>query len=180
MKNEKLKKIIISKNKINMQNPNEHKRNVVVVDLTTDDEASDVQHVNKRVVISKEEDDEELCDGCEGPTEPNCGSFCRQCFDYTGHDETPHACHDDEEADDEEEDNNCCDICGSEYETRKETGDVCEKCYESVRNICHRCKEVKTDSKDMDEADEYCEGFCNKCYPYVLDILDPVVQLLKK
>ena len=150
-----------------MQNPNEHKRNVVV-DLTTDDEVSYTQHEKKRVVISKEEEEEELCDGCEGPVDPDCGSFCRRCYDYTGH------------HDDEEEDGNCCGICGSEYETREDTADVCLDCYESERNICHRCKEVKTDSELTDEAGEYCEGFCDKCYPNVLDILSPVVELLKK
>lgn len=156
-----------------MQETNEHKRKLVVdltIDLTNDDEVVLLQSDGKRVTISNAEDEEEeeLCDGCEGPVDPDCGSFCRRCYDYTGH------------HDDEEEEGNCCGICGSEYETREDTADVCLDCYESERNICHRCKEVKTDSELTDEAGEYCEGFCDKCYPYVLDILSPVVELLKK
>jgi|LakMenEpi03Aug12_release.lakeMendotaPanAssembly.Ray.scaffolds.fasta_scaffold254338_1 hypothetical protein len=85
-----------------------------------------------------------------------------------------------EDADSEEEEGNCCGICGSEYETREDTADVCEECYESERNICHGCKEVFANAEFLDEEGEYCEGFCKECYRSVLDKLDPLVQLLKK
>ena len=156
-----------------------------VVDLTNDGEVTHTFADGKRVVIREAD---ELCDGCEGPCEPGCGSFCLRCFNYTGHrkGEDSSADSSDDSSDDssssvsEEEGGNCCGICGSEYETRKDTADVCLECYESERNICHVCKEVKTPSEFLDEYGEYCDGVCKGCSPSVLDILDPVVKLLKK
>ena len=77
----------------------------------------------------------------------------------------------------EEEAGNFCGICGSEYETREDTADVCLECYESERNICHCCKEVFPPAEFLDEEGEYCEGFCKECYP---SVLYPVVEWLKK
>jgi hypothetical protein len=57
----------------------------------------------------------------------------------------------------------CCGLCGSEYETREDTADVCLDCYESERNICHGCKEVFASSAFMDDEGEYCGGFCKEC-----------------
>ena len=86
---------------------------------------------------------------------------------------------DESDSDECEEDGNCCGICGSEYETREDTADVCLGCYESERNICHGCKEVFALSEFMDEEGEYCEGYCKECWPSVVDILEPVAVLIK-
>ena len=163
-------------------NREEHKRKLVI-DLTNDDEVCVLLLDGKRVVISNEESDEELCDGCEGPVDPECGSYCVRCFNYTGHrngDETSDSSDDDTASESEEEDVKCCGICGSEYETREDTADVCLECFESERNICHGCKEVVGPSELLDEDGEYCEGYCKECWPCVVDLLAPVAELIKK
>jgi hypothetical protein len=82
-------------------------------------------------------------------------------------------CSDTEE---EKDDESCCGLCGSEYERRDDSADVCEECYESERNMCHGCKEVFPPSEFLNND----EGFCEECYRSVLDKLDPLVQMFKK
>jgi hypothetical protein len=74
----------------------------------------------------------------------------------------------------DEEDGHCCGLCGSEYEPREDTADVCLGCYESERNICHGCKVVCLSSELVDKDGEYCEGYCKECWPSMKNIMEPL------
>jgi hypothetical protein len=99
----------------------EHKRKLVVMDLTNDVEVTYIYPDEKRVLILYDIEDE---------SESEC---------------------------------DCCGMCGSEYETREDTADVCLDCFESERNICHGCKGVFPSCAFMDDDGEYRGGFCKEC-----------------
>jgi hypothetical protein len=111
----------------------------------------------RKFVIDLTKDDEITYSYPDGKRVVISNDEGEQCTDYS--------------SDLEEEDGNCCGMCGSEYESREDTADVCLGCYECERNICHGCKEVFESCEFVDKEGEYCEGYCKECWPSMKDII---------